>query len=203
MAASAQATAEIERSAAKIGAINTRMTVILHCNARYAELYQFRAQLHHLPTGSKDAIDHKAKMVDAYFRQYWGLKSDQIDYWIANFVDSETLSSWLLSTVDALADHSEVEGESYRESWERVAPEHRHVNQTLAKIVDHIMSNIAKRDAPLMRFAKLYKLLCEAEKSVEGIRGQLASNEMTFETLLTTYKSDTRNAIESLQFGHR
>ena len=80
------------RTNAAVNIRNKRIDVILHCNARYDELYKLRNEI-----DKEDNIKKKQYLLDSYFRRYWGLQSDQIDYWLAGYVDPETMASWIAS----------------------------------------------------------------------------------------------------------
>ncbi len=69
---------------------NKRADTILHCNNRYDELYKFKLEV-------KESEDEDR--VHAYYARYWGLKSDEFDYWLAGLVDIETFTNWLFVTV--------------------------------------------------------------------------------------------------------
>jgi hypothetical protein len=70
--------------------------------------------------------------VKSYYARFWGLKSDQFDYWLADVVDIETFSNWCFMTMKAFCDVSD-EGSpkeyDYEWGWNNVGvPDHRTAN---------------------------------------------------------------------------
>lgn len=70
-----------------------RADAIMHCNSRYHELYDLRIR-------AEDAINsgNIDDSVKTYYGRFWGLKSDQFDYWLADLVDIETFCNWSYQT---------------------------------------------------------------------------------------------------------
>jgi hypothetical protein len=79
---------------------NKRIDIIAGCNARYDTLYDLRLKL-------IDDIKPK-RDIASYYGRYWGLKSDQFDYWLAGFVDVETFTDWCFMTVKAFSDNKSL-----------------------------------------------------------------------------------------------
>ena len=152
------------RTNAAVNLRNKRADVIMHCNNRYDELYKLRVQLEH--TEDSDMKDYEVK---SYFRRYWGLKSDQLDYWFAGFVDPETLSSWFMSTIDALSKDKKtkklpsVGGITYIKSWENIQSEHDAINPRLVQIMVALPSISSINDRK-ERYMQLLTLLEHIER---------------------------------------
>lgn len=90
------------RTNAAVNIRNKRMDVILHCNNRYDDLYKLRHEIEKDGAGSDQIL--------SYFRRYWGLQSDQIDYWLAGYIDPETMASWVVSLTGSLEPDSKLSG---------------------------------------------------------------------------------------------
>lgn len=74
---------------------NKRADAIFHCNARYDDLYKFKISIRELPKAQQD------NAVESYYFRYWGLKSDEFDYWLADLIDADTFSNWSFLTLKA------------------------------------------------------------------------------------------------------
>ena len=72
-----------------------RADAIMHCNIRYHELYELRMR-------TKTAIDTN-DTIKAYYGRFWGLKSDQFDYWLADLIDIETFCNWSYQTTKSFS----------------------------------------------------------------------------------------------------
>ncbi|MFN3856583.1 MAG: hypothetical protein ACK4RV_02460 [Caulobacter sp.] len=110
---------------------NKRFDVILSCNARYDTLYQDRLKIR------SNAHEDSAEVAQ-YFRRYWGLKSDQLDYWLAGGVDPQTFANWFHSTLVAFRGDSRVGLLSYRASWHEERGNQEAVNASFVDFVDAI-----------------------------------------------------------------
>lgn len=118
---------------------NQRSSVILHCSLRYDALYEARAQIDGEPLEEPlPPVKDANPRVRAYFHRYFGLESDQIDFWLAGYVDPETMSSWFVSLVQNLFNGS-VAGYSFKEGWRFVADHHRVVNPTMSEFVKEFL----------------------------------------------------------------
>ncbi|WP_155524663.1 hypothetical protein [Oleisolibacter albus] len=167
---------------------NARMSVIMHCNIRYSELYKLKIEL-----SGQNSDDEK---VEYYFRQYWGLKSDQIDYWLAGYVDPETLISWYVSTIDALIDGKKVGRLSYSENWKTMEREHRFVNPTFCDIIRDIQA-IYIEDSWQVRFAKMHVILEKYEEKERRIIKLLRRRHISFTNLYSTYGQGMKRCVDS------
>lgn len=162
------------RTHAAVNLRNKRADVIMHCNVRYDELYKLRVQLE---SADREPEEYEVK---SYFRRYWGLKSDQLDYWLAGYVDPETLTSWFMSTLDALLPSNgdpppTVGGITYAENWNIIHKEHDAINPRLVQIVAESL-HLVLVPARLDRYARLLILLKGIEKNERKLIRQLSRN---------------------------
>jgi hypothetical protein len=115
---------------------NKRIDIIAGCNARYDTIYDLRLKLVHESVTEAE--------VAAYFGRFWGLKSDQFDYWLAGFVDIETFTDWCFMTVKSFSENkslrafnrSRVYGEyTFDAGWHYVGlPDHQVTNQWFTEL---------------------------------------------------------------------
>ena len=138
------------RTNAAVNLRNKRMDVIANCNSRYDELYKSRIEIEgRLQKGEGVTFPTKA-----YFRRYWGLKSDQLDYWLAGYVDPETAASWFTSVADAIVARGNVGKDNIVDNW---AWESRRVNirvnDRLVELVDFFIRSRQYMRTIEIRFA--------------------------------------------------
>lgn len=102
----------------RIAILNKRADVIQHCAKRYDDLYRERG----------DIASQKAARY--WYSRMWGLKSDQLDFYLAGWVDLDTLRSWIYSTYAMIArdEPFEISGVTLHDSWDKAAPYHRDAN---------------------------------------------------------------------------
>lgn len=130
---------------------NQQSNVVLHCSLRYDSLYELRSALGEPAKPVLDQNVHNADpKIQNYFNRYFGLESDQIDFWIAGYVDPETIYSWLISLSENLYDHG-VGGYRYESGWNFVADRHRVVNRALYNIITQIMNFKSQLNTATMR----------------------------------------------------
>jgi hypothetical protein len=143
---------------------NKRIDTIINLNTRYDDLYKFKIEI------QRDSEDKSKKLTvkhntKSYFRRFWGLKSDQLDYWIAGYIDPETMLSWFSATLDLFMDEEgsprKVGEWSYRKGWENSLPSHEHINIRLADLIKKMIDDISKRPSKAERIAILF---CELEE---------------------------------------
>ena len=116
---------------------NKRFDVILNCNNRYDILYQDRILI------PKNLSKENPK-VKQYYRRYWGLKGDQLDYWLSGGVDPQTFSNWFHSTLKAFSNGSSVGKLSYIDAWMAERQNQETINKSLVKFVDAILDIATK-----------------------------------------------------------
>jgi hypothetical protein len=170
------------RTNAAVNIRNKRVDVIMHCNMRYDDLYKLRMEIEDLRR-SRDVktADYEAFRTDrikSYFRRYWGLKSDQLDYWLAGYVDPETLSSWFMSTADALAENGPmIGGVGYREHLVEMQTSHKIVNQRLIEMVDFLIDYIGYIAEKSEKYAAILHYIRLVENEETALIAKLARND--------------------------
>jgi hypothetical protein len=170
------------RTNAAVNIRNKRVDVIIHCNMRYDELYKLRLEIEDVrrPAEVSDS-DHETfrqGRIKSYFRRYWGLKSDQLDYWLAGYVDPETLSSWFMSTSDALAEGGpEIGGVGYRQHLDEMKTSHKIVNQRLIEIVDFMIDYIGYITEKSEKYAVILQYIRLIENEEKALIAKLARND--------------------------
>lgn len=123
----------------KISRFNKRSDIIMHCNLRYDQIYQLKTNI----------ISHETianGIVNDYYSRYWGLKSDQFDYWLSDLVDPDTFVSWFYSTAKSFQENSYIGGMSFEQGWIKIGQQNnRHVNflfnSFIIKIIDMVRNN--------------------------------------------------------------
>ncbi len=116
----------------RINKVNMMMQVTLHCALRYDELKLMLAE----NLGSCDA-----RLGEIYYARFWGLKSDQFDYWVDGYLDHDTFCDWAYSTIKAFAREQGAFGVSMLDSWmhhkdreERASPEFTNFIDALVRV---------------------------------------------------------------------
>lgn len=166
---------------------NKRIDVISGCNTRYDALSVTRTGIakeiakHDSDIGSeKDAELPKSieQEIELYYRRYWGLKSDQLDYWLAGYVDPETLISWFMSTIDAI--HNPIEPfDKYSANsagWDQVKLFHQTTNKRLYQIVEAISHPDVNGMEPPKQYAYLFQIFHLIEEKERGLINMLKRN---------------------------
>lgn len=148
---------------------NKRMDVVVHCNARYHDLYTAR---HELLDTEKDTKLRQARL-HSYLKRYWGLKSDQFDYWLAGYVDQETFASWVLSTADALSSDG-PEGIPYRAYLFEMEAPHTVVNQRFVNLIEFLEVYVGAVRSRELKYAAILQYLRCIEKLEKRLIRQLA-----------------------------
>lgn len=181
------------RTNAAVNIRNKRMDVILHCNNRYDDLYKLR---HELQRGACTRDE-----ISSYFRRYWGLQSDQIDYWLAGYVDPETMVSWIISLTGSLERKTIGQGinvYSYAESWnDEIEASHRVVNKRLTETVNFCQEYLIKLWIPEHRYAAAlqYLRILEAhEESLISILSRNRHSRIDFDDLAVTIPKSVSHA---------
>lgn len=81
---------------------NKRADAIMHCNSRYDELQKLKISIADLRGQAQKTA------VVSYYARYWGLKSDEFDYWLAGLIDIETFCNWNALTLKAFKANAEL-----------------------------------------------------------------------------------------------
>jgi hypothetical protein len=84
------------RKNVRINLRNKRVDVAMHSNSRYDQIYETKMRLRF------GAAEESAAR--SYYARFWGLKSDEFDYWLADLIDIETYCNWSFMTMKAFND---------------------------------------------------------------------------------------------------
>lgn len=178
------------RTNAAVNVRNKRIDVIVHCNARYDDLYKLRNEI-----DREKKTDTRNHLIQSYFRRYWGLQSDQIDYWLAGYVDPETMASWVTSLSDALNFKFIGHGDgsiTYKNSWDNEARKtHRVINGRLRETVLFTRRYISRVKSPSHRYAIILHYLRIIEENERSLVRRLSRNHyrrMHIDELATTIR---------------
>lgn len=154
----------------RIAVLNKRADVIMHCAERYDELYRDRQSL------KREGNDEFGSLM--YYNRYWGLKSDQIDYYIAGWIDPDTLRSWLYSTYLAMRSEvrSKAEGRlglSMIDSWSHAKAYHIAANPYFAEITEVLFEAAAASSGPRNDIAVINTVLQQLEARTSKERAMI------------------------------
>ncbi|WCT74281.1 hypothetical protein PQ455_03370 [Sphingomonas naphthae] len=156
---------------------------------RYDELYKIKISIvkdisafKKMPPTSKDISSTKARIeleIESYHRRYWGLKSDQIDYWLAGYVDPETLISWFMSTIDFV--HDATPGWTFGDitklgGWESVRDFHETTNHRMFEIGEEISRINYKNMNSKEKYGKLFNKFNVIEHDEPSLIRMLSRN---------------------------
>lgn len=169
---------------------NKRMDTILKCSDRYNALYEMRKTIEKAPEGlsfENDSSNNRFYFVDpsshevkTYFRIFWGLKSDQLDYWLAGYIDSETLASWVISCVENLeyvGNYDEASaGIRLRDSLKEMRKLHGTVNKNLVDLIEFCFDFVVPIQDDATRYAAVLNYLRILERNERSFIRLLARN---------------------------
>lgn len=161
-----------------IGLRNKRVDVILHCNLRYDELYRLRKEVEELKVSkSEEGRALAVKLEEIFFIRYWGLKSDQFDYWLSGYVDPENIVSWSMSTVDHLENSQEGgQGLDYKASLPKMRESHRVTNQRFVDLIQFTEEFVIPIRPIKSRYAAVLQYLNTVEHDERGLIAQITRN---------------------------
>jgi len=150
----------------KINRRNKRADAIIHCNNRYDEIYRYKLTLF-------DSKDSRA--IKSYFARYWGLKSDEFDYWLAKLIDIETFINWLYLTVKAFQE-SEPLGDqqfavTFLDGWKEVGkPDNDHTNPWFVQLVTalHAIAELQQKEARTHNSRSEFTILLDVVERLDG-----------------------------------
>lgn len=72
------------------------LQTLLHCGTRYQFIEETRLKFRYAPRSLRFQFAGRA---GALYRNYWTLKSDQLDYWLSGYVDHDSFLTWNMSTL--------------------------------------------------------------------------------------------------------
>lgn len=139
-------------SAAQINRKNKMVDVAMHCITRYDIISHDRTQV------------TTREQVLSYYRRYFGLKSDQFDYWLSGLIDAENMASWSYATLNGFEQEKHlcylIDGKeecmTFAEGWKESLGVHDAPNATFVRVVEKIRE-LAKKD--IGRKEKYYELI--------------------------------------------
>ncbi len=106
------------RHSYRINKVNMIVEVSLHCASRLAEIRRMVGEV---------CVPSPGKYGDLYYSSYWGLKSDQFDYWLHGYLDHDTFCDSSYATIKSFwradKDEERIFGISMDEAWERYKQE--------------------------------------------------------------------------------
>jgi hypothetical protein len=123
--------------------LSTRASVIQHCALRYDDLYKERSSLSaEIKTGKLENGDPR---IEFWFRRFWGLKSDQVDFYLADWIDVDTMRSWMFSNCETMRNDTRLGVMRARESWIQLRGYQEAANPMFALIID-VIAHMAAHD---------------------------------------------------------
>lgn len=145
--------------AARINLKNKTVDCVMHCNLRYESLYSDKSRLAGAYLNSRDdpaKRESVEEQVRHYYNRFWGLKSDQFDYWLSGFIDPETMCGYFFSVVRSFqADGSDTEpnhpfsNASFRKRWFEGQVHHRATDPIFNDLIATLAALGAKLDRDL------------------------------------------------------
>ena len=160
--------------AATINRKNKIADVVLHCMARYDQISEKRQSLELLYKPENPT--EFARQSYLHHRRYWGLKSDQFDYWLSGLIDCETICSWFFSVLQHFK-KNEKDPDLFMANWAKIREDHLPHNASFVTLVDGIfelgerkltnrfdnllgvarlLSEMEFREAHFIRFSDIY-----------------------------------------------
>jgi hypothetical protein len=147
-------------AAAKINRKNKIADVVMHCMARYDAIAQDKAKI------------KTREEVLYYFRRYYGLKSDQFDYWLSGLIDAENILSWFYSIIRAFETNKTVsylsgttqEKITFSEGWELVRDAHLAQDTTFVNTIEKLREIAKTPLGPKEKFDQLLDLFITIEE---------------------------------------
>jgi len=160
-------------SAAKINRKNKMADVAMHCINRYDVIAHDRSGV----SSREQAFN--------YYRRYFGLKSDQFDYWLSGLIDAENMASWSYATLNSFELEKHIcfmkEGKeecvTFSEGWEESLTLHEAPNATFVRVMEKIR-DIAHMN--LSRKEKYYRLIALLETTERVERDFIRFADITF-----------------------
>lgn len=181
-------------SAAKINRKNKMADVAMHCINRYDTIAHDRASV----SSREEAFN--------YYRRYFGLKSDQFDYWLSGLIDAENIASWSYATLNGFELEKKVcfveNGQSdcvtFNEGWEESLNLHDAPNATFVRVMEKIR-DLVKKD--ISRKEKYYELIRLLEKTEEIERDIIHFTDVNF--LFMRIRGGNMRAFRRMEERHQ
>ncbi|MDH7975666.1 hypothetical protein QH494_26065 [Sphingomonas sp. AR_OL41] len=143
--------------AARINRKNKIADVVVHCMARYDQIAQQKADnerkygITYDESGkiTCNTPDYEGYVEQNYLyhRRYWGLKSDQFDYWLSGLIDCETISSWFFAVLQNF-EKDTLHDNCFLTNWVKIRKDHIPHNMSFVHLVDGIfdLSNMKRNN---------------------------------------------------------
>ncbi|MBU1293098.1 hypothetical protein KJ819_03495 [Patescibacteria group bacterium] len=152
-------------AAAKINRKNKIADVVMHCIDRYDAIARDKA-----------LIENKYQ-AHGYYRRYFGLKSDQFDYWLSGLIDAENISSWLYSLLNSFeqgkrvhyVENGEEKWMTFHEGWEKSKTSHDAPNIVFVRVIERIQELSRAPMDTRSKYYELISLLCTVEKAERDV----------------------------------
>ncbi len=187
---------------------NQRISVRIAIIERYDEFSKTRNDLPDF--SSQNELDRKKIL--SYFRSHWAIKKDQIDFWLAGYVDPEALVGWLMSDVGYFSNRSKlIKAVDFTRYWEQVRDTPGSVDARVITLIERIRNDIVdlnctraacsrpSQTCPTFQRAGLFWLLNELETEEHWfIRSREAHGigRETFEALQAKSPIELRRRIK-------
>lgn len=166
------------RTNASVNLRNKKIDVIISCNNKYDDVYKAKIALISKiaeadgAEGKISAIIKHEIEIESYYRRYWGMKSDQLDYWLAGYIDPETMISWFMYTVDTIHNQTtpwEVVDKFRHAGWHLVKAQHLITNARLYALIEEIVQEKYARMSSVEVYASLFHKFERLEFSEESM----------------------------------
>ena len=106
---------------------NKRADAIFHCNNRYdqirKEYFESKKQIQYQGNNnySDDIKNKEIEFIkNSYYSKYFGLKSDEFDFWLSGFIDIDTFYNWIILALNKLRESNKNNEDSdfnYLKGW--------------------------------------------------------------------------------------
>ena len=115
--------------------------------------------------------DQERQRAQAYFRRYWGLLSDEFDYWMMGLLDPESIASWFNDVLFSFEKCKEDKSYpfitlNYDTSWRDVSLTQTVLNPQFCHVVEQIRRLAlieSGENHPLNKYWEVLDILIQAE----------------------------------------
>lgn len=116
--------------------LNRKADVIISCIDRYERLSDFESQF------GKDGTPEKASH---HFSQYFALKSDQVDFYLAGWIDSDTFITWMRAMLRSWIKKRLYFGVTIADGWSEQSQFHADANSIFHQLMLGIEEIVARQ----------------------------------------------------------
>lgn len=217
----------------RINKRNKRADASFHCNTRYDEIQKTKHTLREQALKLRNkAVKQRSKAqmrvaapeiepdaqpeqisellregVDSYYARFWGLKSDEFDYWLAELIDMDSFFDWSFTTLRKLRENSElVPGDpkaTFRSGWERIGrPDNLVSNPWFTEFID-VINKLSQMTVNEVNddYTLMAEIIRKIHNESENYR-HLLHVGMSPERYLETRKRDKLNLEEILDLSY-